>query len=236
MEKKVKKIKQDKDKKVKKPVKKSSLLEIPIFNLKGEEEKKINLPKAIFSVKINSKLIAQHIRGYLANQRQGTASTKTRGEVSGSTRKIYRQKGTGRARHGDKKAPIFVGGGVVGGPKPRDFSLSLTKKRKKKALFAALSLQLKAKNILGLSSSALEMTPKTKILVQFLKSLNIYSQKIMLVFPKLEKNNLLLAASNIPNISFSDVCSLNAYQILNQRKIIFMEEALPILEKHFLKK
>lgn len=234
--KKTKKIKRVKERKIKKSSKKTLPLEIPVYNLKGEEEKKLVLPKEIFSVEVNPKLLAQYVRVYLANQRQGTASTKTRGEVAGSTRKIYRQKGTGRARHGSIKAPIFVGGGVVGGPKPRDYHLSLTKKQKRKALFAALSLQLKAKNICGLSSSALKIAPKTKNIDQFLKTFKISSQKIMFVLPKMEKNNLLLAAANISNVSFSDVFSLNAYQILNQEKIIFMEEALPVLEKHFLRK
>lgn len=210
-------------------------LNIPLYNLKGEEEKKLELPKEIFSIEAHPKLIAQYVRVYLANQRQGTASTKTRGEVAGSTRKIYRQKGTGRARHGDKKAPIFVGGGVVGGPKPRNYHLSLTKKQRKKALFAALTFQFKANNILALSADALKTPPKTKNIIKFLETVKISSQKIIFIFPKLEKNNFILAASNIPKVSFADVTTINPYQILNQEKIVFLEEALPVLQSHFLK-
>lgn len=232
----MKKTKQIKQREVKKSTKGSSPFEIPVYNLKGEEEKKVALPKEIFSVEVNPKLLAQYVRVYLANQRQGTASTKTRGEVAGSTRKIYRQKGTGKARHGDKKAPIFVGGGVVGGPKPRDYHLLLTKKQKRKALFGSLTLQLKENNILGLSADSLKTTPKTKIIIKFLQMLKITpSQKIMFVFPRLEKNNLLLAARNIPGISFVDAFSLNAYQVLQQERIIILEDALSVLQKHFLK-
>lgn len=215
---------------------KLTALAVPVYNLQGEEVKTLTLPKEIFSVKVNPKLISQYVRVYLANQRQGTASTKTRAEVAGSTKKIYRQKGTGRARHGDRKAPIFVGGGVVGGPKPRDYHLSLTKKQKRKALFGSLTLQLKENNILGLSADSLKTAPKTKIMIKFLNSLKLSPpQKILFVFPKLEKNNLLLAGRNIQGISFTDVPSLNAYQILQQEKIIILEEALPVLQKHFLK-
>lgn len=232
---KTKKIRKSKDTKEKISVKKTSPLEISVFNLKGEEENKISLPKKIFTAKFNPKSIAQYIRVYLANQRQGTVSTKTRGEVTGSTKKIYRQKGTGRARHGDIKAPIFVGGGVVGGPKPRDYRLSFPKKQKKQVLFSALTYQLKAGNILALSKDFLQVDTKTKVISDFLKKMKISSQKIMFVLPKVEKNRLLLASRNLPKVSFSDPQSLNAYQLLNHEKIIFIEGSLPILEKHFLK-
>src|SRR3989338_9847754 len=107
------------------------------------------MPKEIFAVEASPRLLAQYVRVYLANRRQGTASAKTRAEVKGSTRKIYKQKGTGKARHGDIKAPIFIGGGVVGGPIPRDFSLKFNKKQKRKVLFYALTLKLKQKDIFG---------------------------------------------------------------------------------------
>src|SRR3989339_216040 len=117
----------------KKPsVKKNITLSVRVFSIDGKEKKTIELNKNIFDVKVSPSLLAQAVRVYLANQRAGTASSKTRSEVVGSTRKIYRQKGTGKARHGSLKAPIFVGGGVVGGPKPRDFSLKINKKQKTK--------------------------------------------------------------------------------------------------------
>ena len=111
----------------------------------------------------------QYVHIYLTNQRQGTVSTKTRSEVRGSTRKIYRQKGTGRARHGAKKAPIFVGGGITFGPKPRIFALSMNKKQKKLALVSALSYALKEKKISGAQERP-SMEPKTKIHARFLKN------------------------------------------------------------------
>src|SRR3989338_5152877 len=110
-----------------------------VFDTKGALKKTIDLPKEIFGVQENNILLAQAVRVYLANQRQGTVSTKTRGEVAGSTRKIYRQKGTGRARHGSIRAPIFVHGGLVFGPKPRDYSMKFPKKMRKAALASALS-------------------------------------------------------------------------------------------------
>lgn len=216
---------------VKKVVK--SELTIPVFNLEGKEEKLVGLPKEIFNVEIKPQLLAQYVRVYLANQRQGTASTKTRGEVAGSTRKIYRQKGTGRARHGAITAPIFVGGGVVGGPKPKDFSLKLNKKQKRKALFSALTLQHKNQNIIGLESSFLDIEPKTKIIFSLFKKIGFDNQKILLVLPKMEKNNLILSARNIPNISFINISSLNPYKILNSQKIIFVEGGLEVLSLRY---
>ncbi len=235
MREKTKKTEQVNDKKVEKLIKKTSPFEVPVYNLSGKEEKRVLLSKDIFSVTAHPKLIAQAIRVYLANRRQNTVSTKTRAEVSGSTKKIYRQKGTGRARHGDIKAPIFVGGGVVGGPKPKDQRLSLTKKQKRKALFAALTLKLKENNLFVLSSDVLKITPKTKIMIKFLETLKFYSQKILFVFLKIERNNFILASRNIPKVSFVEVKSLNAYQILNHDKIVFFEESLSVLQKNFLR-
>src|SRR3989338_4919632 len=130
--------------------KSSAGLTIPVYDLNGKEKGTVELAKEIFAVEASPKLLAQYVRVYLANRRQGTASTKTRGEITGSTRKIYKQKGTGRDRHGDIKAPIFVGGGTVGGPKPRDYSLKFNKKQTKKALFYSLSLKFKEQGIFGL--------------------------------------------------------------------------------------
>src|SRR6185437_7247197 len=115
---------------------------VDVVGIDGKVTGKIALPGEIFGEKLNKALLAQAVRVYLANQRQGNASTKTRGEVDGSTRKIYRQKGTGRARHGSVRAPIFVHGGIAHGPKPRDFSLTMPQKMKQKALFSALSTKL----------------------------------------------------------------------------------------------
>jgi large subunit ribosomal protein L4 len=121
--------------------KQAANLTVDMYDAAGKVTGSVSLPEEVFGAKINKRLIAQAVRIYLANQREGSASTKSRGEVQGSTRKIYRQKGTGRARHGGVRAPIFVHGGIAHGPKPRDFSLKMPQKMKRAALFATLSLK-----------------------------------------------------------------------------------------------
>jgi len=198
----------------------------------GKKEE-TTVEKKIFNSQVNPKTLALYVRAYLANKRQGTASTKTRGEVSGSTRKIYRQKGTGRARHGDIKAPIFVGGGVVFGPKPKDYSLKINKKQKKQAFFGALTYQFKNGRILVFADEFLKIKPKTKNLFSFFEKNNLTDEKKLIVLPKMEKNNLILAGRNIPNLDFVSYDNLNAYQVLNAGKIIFLEEALNNLTKKY---
>lgn len=210
-------------------------LEIPMYDLSGGKKTPAKVSKEIFGNSINEKLLAQYVRVYLTNQRQGTVSTKTRAEIVSSKRKIYRQKGTGRARHGARSAPIFVGGGVAFGPKPRSFSLKINKKQKKRALFGALTLALQNKNILGLSDEATNVKPKTREVFSFLKKLDFDAKRILLVLPHLEKNNLLLASRNIPNLEIIDAKSLNTFKVLRHEKIIFLKKALTILEDHFLK-
>ncbi|KKQ02140.1 MAG: 50S ribosomal protein L4 [Candidatus Roizmanbacteria bacterium GW2011_GWA2_36_23] len=206
---------------------------IPVYSLAGKEIKTIELPKEIFGIKESPRLISQYIRVYLANQRQGTASTKTRSEVVGSTKKIYKQKGTGRARHGASSAPIFVGGGVAGGPKPRDYSLRINSKQKQKALFCSLSMQ--KKNMICLESESLKVEPKTKNVYAFLQILKLSNHNTLLILPKMEKNNLVLASRNIPGIKIIGAELINPYEILKADKLIFVEDALAIIAKHFLK-
>jgi len=208
---------------------------VKVYDLNGKEGKTVELPKEIFKTNVNPKLLAQYVRVYLANQRQGTASAKTRGDVVGSTRKIYRQKGTGKARHGDIKAPIFVGGGVVGGPRPRDYSLKINKKQSTKALLCALSLKQKENNIVGLEDNALKTKPKTKIIAGFFKNTNISETGSLLILPKMEKNNLVLAARNIAGLDLVEALSLNAFEVLRAKKLIFVEKALEVLKKHLIK-
>jgi len=225
-------------KKNKKEIRKKSVktrLSIPVYDLDGSEKELVALPKEIFAVEVNEKLLAQYVRVYLANQRQGTASTKTRGEVIGSTRKIYKQKGTGRARHGDIKAPVFVGGGVVGGPKQRDYSLRLNKKQAKKALFNALTLSLQKGAIIGLGDEFIKIEAKTNKFAAFLKSLNLKKEKILLVLPKMERNNLVLAVRNLSNVTIIDVNSINPFEILRNGKVLIVKAGLQVLEKRFVK-
>ncbi len=228
------------EEKVKKTVKKTQVkkevgLNIPVYDLSGAKKKSMNLPKEMFNQSADQKLLAQYVRVYLANQRQGTASTKTRSEVTASTRKIYRQKGTGRARHGAITAPIFVGGGIAKGPRPRDFSLKINKRQRRKAFFAALTLAMKEGGIIGLSNESLKVEPKTRNVAKFLEKLDLKNKKIVIVLPKVEPNGLVLASRNVPKVELRDAKSLNTYDVLNSGKVVFVEDALKVMSDHFLK-
>jgi len=212
-----------------KKVEKKSKLSLSIYSIDGKEQKTIELPKDVFAATENKSLLAQAVRVYLVNQRQGNVKVKTRSEVTGSTRKIYRQKGTGKARHGAIKAPIFVGGGIAHGPKQKDYNLKFNKKEKKLALYGALSIKLKEKKIFGLDEKALTMNPKTKTVANFLKVLKLVGKNNLMILKKISgKNNLVLAMRNISNISFVDVNSLNPYLILKSSSLIFIENALEV--------
>lgn len=217
-------------------VKKTIGMTIPVLNMEGKQSSTTAVSKEIFSTEASDKLLAQYVRVYLANQRQGNAATKTRAEVRGSTRKIYRQKGTGRARHGAKSAPIFVGGGVAFGPQPKDYSLKLNKKQRRKAFFYALSLRFKEGNVIGLVDKSLEIEPKTKTFLTFLKGSQLVDKKILLVLPEGKKNSLVLAARNVPRVTLTDARSINTYEVLNNEKIVFVVKAVTALDSHFLPK
>lgn len=201
-----------------------------VFDVNGKVVDKMELPKEIFAAKINRQLLAQAVRVHLANQRQGTSSTKTRGEVAGSTRKIYRQKGTGRARHGSLKAPIFIGGGIVFGPKPRNFSLKLPKKMRPQALISALVSKFNSHNLLIIDNLN-HLKAKTAEMIKTLKNLRLGIDNGKLTTPILlittpNQKNLILACRNIQNLTLSPVNLLNSYTVLANQKIIFTKEAL----------
>lgn len=203
---------------------------VDVFDMKGKVVGKASLPKEIFQVKVNEKIMAQAVRVYLANQHQGTASTKTRGEVKGSTRKLYRQKGTGRARAGSLRSPLRVGGGIIFGPKPRDFGLHISKKMKRTALFSALSskLQDKAIHIIeGLES----IEPKTKQMAQVLKSNTMPAERsILLVLPK-DLANVKQAARNIKDLEVTEARLLTTHTILVNNKMLLMKDAIDTIGK-----
>lgn len=219
---------------------KSKKIESDLYNLKGELIGKIPLPVEIFTVEAKPQLFAQAVRVYLANQRLGTHSTKTRSEVSGSTRKIYRQKGTGRARHGDVKAPIFIGGGIAHGSKPRDYSLKMPKKMKKIAFFASLTDKLKAGKIKTVSGLK-EIEPRTAIMAEMLDSLHLdqgkknKKAKILLITPNNIKN-IILSGRNLSNLDIEEAGLLNTYEVFSHSDLLFMEEAIPVLKGHFVEK
>lgn len=210
-------------------------LTVSVYDIKGKIVGKASLPKEIFGAKINATLMAQAVRVYLANQRQGTASTKTRGEVKGSTRKIWRQKHTGRARHGAIRAPIFVGGGIVFGPKPRDFQLKLPKKMRKRALVSALALKLKERAIKVVQNFE-NIKPKTKALQEFLKKLVVDKKvgkiRYLLVIPN-KMENVYMAARNLKFVDVQPPELLNTYEVLSHRQIVFTKDAIAALEKTY---
>lgn len=212
-----------------------SALSISIFDLSGKQVKSVDIPAEIFDVKVNHTLLTQYIRVYNANQRQGNASTKGRSEVNGSTKKIYRQKGTGRARHGSKKPQNFIGGGVAGGPKPKDYSLRMNKKQKKQALFTALTSKARKNSISGFATDITEMEPKTAKMSTLLKNIGIHNNKVLVVASEMKKNGLVLASRNIPNVDLIQARNINPYEVMTHDRIIFVEDALTILKDHFLK-
>lgn len=229
---------QVKSKKLKVTIKKTEPkrgLLVDVFDTKGKVIGKAALPRQVFQAKINEKLMAQAVRVYLANQRQGTLSTKTRGEVRGSTRKLYRQKGTGRARAGSIRSPLRVGGGIIFGPKPRDFSLKLSKKMKKAALFSALSSKLSQKAIHVIDGLE-QISPKTKKMAQVLQENKLYEKKesVLLVLPK-NLENVMRATRNIEGVELTLANSLNAYTVLVSSKMLLMKDAIETIEKTWKK-
>lgn len=225
-------------KKIQKKKEAGNKLETQVYNLQGKSVGKMQLPEKIFSAKVNPVLLAQAVRVYQVNQRIGTHSSKTRTQVAGSTRKIYRQKGTGRARHGDVKAPIFVGGGVAHGPTPTDYHLLLPAKMKRLALFGSLTDKFQ-NNGIRIITGLKEVESKTKNIISMLKNLDLaqkdgdLSDKTLLVLPASLKN-IVLAGRNIDNFGMKEAKLLNTYDVVASQNILFMKEAVKTLEEHFL--
>jgi large subunit ribosomal protein L4 len=216
---------------VSKPAKKS--ISLDVYGTDGKVSGKVSVSAEMFGDKVNKTLLAQAVRVYLANQRQGNASTKTRGEVDGSTAKIYKQKGTGRARHGSKRAPIFVKGGVVFGPRPRDFGLALPTKMKRKALFSALSAKV-ADKTLTIVEGFETLDAKTKKFVGAIEKLGLTDKKQNLLLVTDSKSvKVKRAGQNVPGVLFAGATRLNAYEVLRSKKLIIMKEALEEIEKTF---
>ncbi len=216
--------------------KKYAAVSVDVVGVDGSVTGKISLPGEIFGEKVNKALVAQAVRVYLANQRQGNASTKTRGEVDGSTRKIYRQKGTGRARHGSVRAPIFVKGGIVFGPKPRDYGLDLPQKMKRKALFSALSAKVIDKEVTVIDGLG-AIKPKTKVFAEMLQKLGLTDKKQKVVFVTVGKDakTVLRAGRNIQGINFLSCKQINTYEVLAATRLVVMKDAIAEMKEHFLK-
>jgi len=214
-------------------------LKTKVYNTKGEVVGSLVLPAEIFAASVSPKLVNQAVRVYSANRRSGTASVQTRGQTTGSTRKIYRQKGTGRARHGDIKAPIFIGGGRAHGPHPRDYSLDLPTSMRRKALFATLTDKL-GQDSIKIVKGLEDIDPKTKKMVEVLKNLSLIEGKnikgrILLILPQ-NSRNIVLAGRNIDYLTIQQARLLNAYTIITHKNLLFSRDAVGKLSDTFITK
>jgi large subunit ribosomal protein L4 len=210
-------------------------MELVIHNIKGEKtERTISLHDSVFNAKPNEHAIYLDVKQYLANQRQGTHKTKQRNEVHGSTRKLYRQKGTGNARRGSIKSPLLRHGGRVFGPQPRDYSFKLNKKLKRLARISALSQKAQSNSITVLEDFTFD-TPKTKNYVELLNNLGMNGKKTLLIMHINDKNTML-AARNLKQAKVANVNSLNTYHIMNANHLLLQESSVKAIENILLEK
>ncbi|OGK16486.1 50S ribosomal protein L4 [Candidatus Roizmanbacteria bacterium RIFCSPHIGHO2_01_FULL_39_12b] len=207
-----------------KPTSKEKLKQLTIVDLSGKETGQMSLPDEIFNVNASDKLLSLYVRVYLNNQKFNAASTKTRGEVKGSTRKIYRQKGTGRARHGANTAPIFVGGGIAHGPRGVIKKLRINKKQRVKALFFALTSAYKNNQIKNVVDSQ-KIDGTTKQLQSVLESLSI-DDKALIIYSGVKESLVGQAARNLESLSLTQAETLNAYDVISSRTILFTHSGL----------
>ena len=204
-------------------------MEVNVYNIKGEETgRKITLNESIFGIEPNDHSIYLDVKQFLANQRQGTHKSKERSEISGSTRKIGRQKGGGGARRGDLNSPVLVGGGRVFGPTPRDYSFKLNKKVKALARKSALSYKAKNEAIVVVEDLNFD-APKTKVFVEMTKNLKVSDKKVLVVLPEANKN-VYLSARNVKGADVQTISGLNTYRVLNAGVVVFAESALSAID------
>jgi large subunit ribosomal protein L4 len=210
-------------------------MELAVHKISGEDTgRKIKLNDSIFGIEPNDHAIYLDAKHYMASRRQGTHDTKERSDIIGSRRKIKRQKGTGTARFGDIKNPIFRGGGRIFGPHPRDYRFKLNKKTKQLARLSALSYKAKEDRILVIEDFNME-SPKTKNYLQLLESFEINNKKTLLVLNEPDQN-VYLSARNLSNASVTKADSLNTYEILKASKILFVESSLKKLDAMYANK
>lgn len=204
-------------------------MELAVYNIKGEDTgKKVTLNDEVFALaEPNEHAVYLDVKQYLANQRQGTHKAKERSEVSGSTKKLGRQKGGGGARHGDINSPVMVGGGRVFGPRPRNYSFKLNKKVKALARRSALTFKAQGGQILVVEDFNFE-APKTKDFVNFAKNIKVYGEKTVLVLPSQNKN-VYLSARNIEKTFVITAAELNTYRILDNKKLVVTESSVAVL-------
>lgn len=205
-------------------------MELSVLNIKGEDTgRKVTLSDAVFGIEPNDHAIYLDVKQYMANQRQGTHKSKERSEMSGSTRKLIRQKGGGGARRGDINSPVLVGGARVFGPKPRDYNFKLNKKVKGLARKSALAYKVKNNELIVLEDFSMK-TPRTKEFVTIAKNLKVADRKMLLVLP--EKNNFVyLSARNLLKVHVITASELNTYGVLNAGNLIVTESSVAVIEK-----
>lgn len=204
-------------------------MKVAVVDIQGKDTgRKVDLSKSVFEIEPNNHAIYLDVKSHLANKRQGTHKAKERGEIVGSTRKIKKQKGTGTARAGSIKNPLFRSGGRVFGPQPRDYSFKLNKKVKRLARISALSLMAKDKNITVLEDFDFQ-SPKTKKYIDLLSKLNLDGKKTLLVLGE-PSNNIVLSARNIAKTNVTTSTNLNTYDIMNAGNILLVESSVEKIE------
>lgn len=209
-------------------------MEVSVLNINGQETgRKVTLNEAIFGIEPNDHVLYLDVKQYLANQRQGTAKSKERSELSGSTRKLGRQKGGGGARRGDINSPVLVGGARVFGPKPRDYRFKLNKKVKNLARKSALSYKAQENAIVIVEDFTLD-APKTKDFVNIAKNLKVEGKKSLLVLPEANKN-VYLSARNLQQADVMAASTLNTYKVLNADVLVVTENSLKVIDNILIK-
>ena len=209
-------------------------MEVSVLNINGQETgRKATLNEAIFAIEPNDHVLYLNVKQYLANQRQGTAKSKERSELSGSTRKLIRQKGSGGARRGDINSPVLVGGARVFGPKPRDYSFKLNKKVKILARKSALSYKAKENAIIVVEDFTMD-APKTKDFINIAKNLKVDGKKLLLVLPTIDKN-VSLSARNLQGTNVMLANTINTYKILDADVLVITENSLKTIDEILIK-
>lgn len=203
-------------------------MELAIYNIKGEDTgRKAVLNDQVFAIEANEHAVYLDVKQYLANQRQGTHKSKERSEVSGSTRKLHKQKGGGGSRIGDINSPVLVGGGRVFGPRPRDYRFKLNKKLKDLARRSALSLKAAAGEIIVVDTVNFE-APKTKEFINFAKNLKVDGKKVLLVLAD-KNNNVYLSMRNVPDAKIMTASDINTYAVLNTNALVLTEGSVEVI-------
>ena len=205
-------------------------MNLDVINKKGEKIDKIKLNAELFEVSTSIELIKQYIRVFLHNQRQGTSSTKTRSEISRSGKKIWRQKGTGRARMGDLSSPIFKGGAIAHGPKPRSWNLDMPKRMKINALLASLSTKIKNNHVMILDELSMT-TPKTTEITALIENLKLNGKTLLIT--KNPNANVVKSASNIKKVIVSNSTNLNAFEVITADNIIFEKDSIIAIQEKY---